>query len=192
MSVESLNANQGLVTPTWGKPVAYTGLALQTLGGLGSAVSGYSGGMASADAMYANARNLRAEAKARYKQGVANEHLMRLNASSASGQARAMQAGSGFLSTGTGGLGETTMLKQFEHQIAQQAVVRENQRRTALNQADMMDWQARQMKRASKRNLIGGLIGTGAGLVAGLGSLGMASGIAGAATGAGALGGNVN
>ena len=76
-----------------------------------------------------------------------------MNQNADASTARAAQAASGFMSTGTGNMNELTLMKQYEHGIAQAATQRENQRRSALYQADLAEWQARQAARASKRGV---------------------------------------
>ena len=106
---------------------------------------------------------------------LADEYLQRMNQNADASTARAAQAASGFMSTGTGNMNELTLMKQYEHGIAQAATQRENQRRSALYQADLAEWQARQAARASKRGALGTILGAVAGTALSLTGFGMAA-----------------
>lgn len=168
-----------------GRGWSYGGLGLQAVGGLMSGLAGYSSGKASAGAMVQEAGNIRREAEAAYKHGVGQEHLMRKNEGYAMSEARAAMGGRGFLSTGSGNVEEETVAKQYEQAIAAEAVARENARRSALNQADLVDWQARQQKRSSKWGLVGNMVGLAAGLASGYGAIAALGSVAGSVAGGG-------
>lgn len=68
-----------------------------------------------------------------------------------------------------------TLMKQYELGIAQAATQRENQRRSALYQADLQEWQARQAARASKMGALGTVLGAVAGSALSLTGFGMAA-----------------
>lgn len=131
--------------------------------GFGSSVlgslSGYSASKAQSRALEQNARGVRTQAGHDKEAGIAGELTQRRNQNNASGKARAAQAMSGFTDQGSGNQVEVDMMTQYEHAIAQAAVQRDNRYLSALDQADMMDWQARQSKRAAKSQLFGSLLG---------------------------------
>lgn len=168
-----------------GRGWMYGGLALQGVGGLMSGLAGYSSGMASAGAMQQEAGNIRKEAEAAYRHGVGQEHLMRKNEGYALSEARAAAGGRGFLSSGSGNVEEETVAKQYEQAIMAEAVARENARRSAMNQADLVEWQARQQKRSSKWGLVGDMVGLASGLASGYGAIAGLTSVAGRVAGGG-------
>lgn len=151
------------------------GNGVSLAGGALSALSQYEAGKAQKAAGLATAANIRKEAQGAYDSALADEYLQRMNQNADASTARAAQAASGFMSTGTGNINEMTLMKQYEHGIAQAATQRENQRRSALYQADLTEWQARQAARASKRGALGTILGSVAGTALSLTGFGMAA-----------------
>ena len=151
------------------------GNGVSLAGGALSALNQYQAGKAQKAAGLASAGNLRREAQGAYDSALADEYLQRMNQNADASSARAAQAVSGFLSTGTGSVGEMTLMKQYELGIAQAATQRENQRRSALYQADLQEWQARQEARASKMGALGTVLGAVAGSALSLTGFGMAA-----------------
>ena len=145
------------------------GNGVSLAGGALSALNQYQAGKAQKAAGLASAGNLRREAQGAYDSALADEYLQRMNQNADASSARAAQAVSGFLSTGTGSVGEMTLMKQYELGIAQAATQRENQRRSALYQADL------QAARASKMGALGTVLGAVAGSALSLTGFGMAA-----------------
>ncbi len=151
------------------------GNGVSLAGGALSALNQYQAGKAQRAAGLATAHHMRKEAQAAYDSALADEYLQRMNQNADASTARAAQAASGFMSTGTGNMNEVTLMKQYEHGIAQAATQRENQRRSALYQADLVEWQARQAARAAKRGALGTILGAVAGTALSLSGFGMAA-----------------
>lgn len=157
------------------KGISLFGNGVSLAGGALSALNQYQAGKDQKAAGLATAANMRSEAQSAYDSALADEYLQRMNQNADASTARAAQAASGFLSTGTGNVNEMTVMKQYELGIAQAATQRENQRRSALYQAELQEWQARQAARASKRGALGTILGSVAGTALSLTGFGMAA-----------------
>lgn len=80
------------------------GNGVSLAGGALSALNQYQAGKAQKAAGLATADNMRREAQGAYDSALADEYLQRMNQNADASTARAAQAASGFMSTGTGNM----------------------------------------------------------------------------------------